>query len=587
MGNAISDGFFETESGSSGSVPGFYPAANYGATFNGATDDTAAINSAISVANAAGGGIVTGQGWSSTALVSQITLLPGVVLYNMSLKLAVNANSSLVQTSAGNHVGTGISYCLLDGNGANQSSPAASGVIQFNTWLSADQVFVENSRVINASYHGIFFGGEVTAYTNGSKSCRFNTVELHASVTNGYGIYGDFCPNFEIIGNTVNWNGHDAIEMGHAGTTFVNSCTLNATTSVTVASGGFPGVAVGPGSIVSGANIAAGTYVAGITSNTLTLSQAATGSGTETLGFSLPGNMRAIANQCTGGDINFPYSNDAVISGNYIDVTGQTLGCIGNDTFPANGVVIIGNRCFGASVSNATFAAVWITGDSGVIANNYIQTGNTTTYGVQGTTQVLTNGVVNGNEITTLPGITSTAAAVGTGGSASSLTIHGNTFSGSFAEGILVSCNQIDASDNVINLNSGATNALRTASSLSPNQIVFHDNLIVTPGNYSSVISFNTVTNVIARNNRGYNPVGLVSISVPSSGSAAAAATYDRWFYVTAGSSTCACAVVNAAGTGQTVTTIPASQYAPVYVPAGSTLTPTYSNAPTWTVQGL
>jgi parallel beta-helix repeat protein len=114
-------------------------------------------------------------------------------------------------------------------------------------------------------------------------------------------------------------------------------------------------------------------------------------------------------------------------------------------------------------------------------------------------------------------------------------------------------------------------------------------NLLVTAndftGNKTGATNFSGGT-VIARGNTGYNPVGLVTVSVPSSGSATTAAVYDQTFYITTGLSTCACSVTNAGGTGQTVATIPASGFGVVFVPAGSTLTPTYSSAPTWTVQG-
>lgn len=84
----------------------------------------------------------------------------------------------------------------------------------------------------------------------------------------------------------------------------------------------------------------------------------------------------------------------------------------------------------------------------------------------------------------------------------------------------------------------------------------------------------------------GYNPVGLVTVAVPASGTATVALPYDATFYVTASTSTVACAVTDASGTTQTVATIPASGFGAVFVPAGSTLTPTYTAAPTWTVQG-
>ena len=85
---------------------------------------------------------------------------------------------------------------------------------------------------------------------------------------------------------------------------------------------------------------------------------------------------------------------------------------------------------------------------------------------------------------------------------------------------------------------------------------------------------------------KGQNPVGLVTVAVPASGTAVPTTYYDRTLYITASTSTVAIAVTDAGGTPQTVATIPASGFAGVFVPAGSTLTPTYTAAPTWTVQG-
>lgn len=99
-------------------------------------------------------------------------------------------------------------------------------------------------------------------------------------------------------------------------------------------------------------------------------------------------------------------------------------------------------------------------------------------------------------------------------------------------------------------------------------------------------ITDNSAGGLKLRNNGGINPVGLVTVTVPASGTAVAAASYDRTFYITAGTSTCACAVTDVGGTSQTVATIPSSGFGAVFVPAGSTLTPTYTSAPTWTVQG-
>lgn len=117
-----------------------------------------------------------------------------------------------------------------------------------------------------------------------------------------------------------------------------------------------------------------------------------------------------------------------------------------------------------------------------------------------------------------------------------------------------------------------------------------HDNIIplISGGSIFSNSNFGigSLEQCFVNGNRGYNPVGSVAASVPASGTATTALPYDATFYITASTSTVACAVTDASGTSQTVATIPASGFAGVFVPAGSTLTPTYTAAPTWTVQG-
>lgn len=82
--------------------------------------------------------------------------------------------------------------------------------------------------------------------------------------------------------------------------------------------------------------------------------------------------------------------------------------------------------------------------------------------------------------------------------------------------------------------------------------------------------------------NRSYNPFGSQSVSVPASGVATNGAPFERYFTITASASgSCTVVVTNAA-----TVTIPASAVVTLYVPPGATVTPTYSNAPTWTVFG-
>ena len=96
-------------------------------------------------------------------------------------------------------------------------------------------------------------------------------------------------------------------------------------------------------------------------------------------------------------------------------------------------------------------------------------------------------------------------------------------------------------------------------------------------------------TNVITiRGSPGYNPVGSIAQAIPASGTVVAPAPYDQYLYITASTSTVAVNITNAAGTSQTVATIPASAYASVFIPGGSSWSLTYTTAPTaLTAQGL
>ena len=78
----------------------------------------------------------------------------------------------------------------------------------------------------------------------------------------------------------------------------------------------------------------------------------------------------------------------------------------------------------------------------------------------------------------------------------------------------------------------------------------------------------------------GYNPVGPVVVAVPATTVATAALPYDATFYITQ-----ATAASSVAVQGQSIA-IPIGGPTAVRVPAGETLTPTYTTAPTWVVMG-
>jgi Pectate lyase superfamily protein len=80
----------------------------------------------------------------------------------------------------------------------------------------------------------------------------------------------------------------------------------------------------------------------------------------------------------------------------------------------------------------------------------------------------------------------------------------------------------------------------------------------------------------------GFNPVGVVVVAVPGSGTPIAVAPYDRYFYVTAAALGCTITT-----SGGPAVVIPAGALATIFVPAAQYFTPTYTNAPTWTVEGV
>lgn len=81
----------------------------------------------------------------------------------------------------------------------------------------------------------------------------------------------------------------------------ITGVTLNGTTSITVASGGFPGVTNQMAAY--GTNIPGNTKVTNVSGNTVTLNNAATGSGTETVTFTPTAYKDSLANTHSGGSL--------------------------------------------------------------------------------------------------------------------------------------------------------------------------------------------------------------------------------------------------------------------------------------------
>lgn len=137
-------------------------------------------------------------------------------------------------------------------------------------------------------------------------------------------------------------------------------------------------------------------------------------------------------------------------------------------------------------------------------------------------------------------------------------------------------CNFVTAShtSDYVNLDSNALGS-----------VVFSGCHFIPAGGAPSVGAYNLNGTAITTFQKceGINPAGTQVVAVPASGTAVAAAPFDRVFYATANA---AGATTIAVSGGPTVT-LPLSACVPIFNPAGTTLTPTYVNAPTWVVEGF
>ena len=275
--------------------------------------------------------------------------------------------------------------------------------------------------------------------------------------------------------------------------------------------------------------------------------------------------------RCFAVDNDIPAGNNGIELSYYGGATAQNKGgynqITGNriDGVTGNGVGMIGpNPC-----SNACYGGDQITGNQ---IRNPNASGGTTWNPGTGTSPYSGVNILQGYKVKVRGNTIIDDRAThlmnyaislggGSGGGTNGVEVAGNTCAGSTYQG--------GGSPGEINLN----NATSVASYI-------HDNDLPTG------IQGTADTTTVIRNNVGYNPVGSVTVAVPASGTAVSAAVYDRTFYVSTVSGTTACSM--AVQNGPTVTFVGSvAQVVPVRVPAGQTLTPTYTGtAPTWVVEG-
>lgn len=254
------------------------------------------------------------------------------------------------------------------------------------------------------------------------------------------------------------------------------------------------------------------------------------------------------------------------------------LGETGVTTPPMQTIKIANNVI--RQTGNSTEGAITVLGESALpavgvdISHNTVDPNNTALQACI-YVQYADFSVVAGNECIATAANTITGITVNT---VRRSTVTGNTVVGPATSGTGNGISFASSSQVVIEGNSitSMTNSLfagETAACLVANNLLFNAQ--------GANIQGTPLATSVYRGNIGYNPVGTVSVTVPATTVAVAAIQYDRDFYVTAGA-TCAMAIQS----GPTVT-IPSGGFGLVRVPAGKTVTPTYTSAPTWVVEGL
>lgn len=165
----------------------------YGATGDGVTDDTTAINAAITAAHAAGGGVVYLP--EGTYVTAGVTLKSNVVLrgdgYSSTVKLKAATTSDVIKTNgtSGAPISfAGVEHLTVDGNKSGQSNGV--DLQQYGVNLnSANDCWVDRVWVKNVQRSGMYLSGSRNSVTN----CHLSDIGKVGAASSIIGRSGIVC----------------------------------------------------------------------------------------------------------------------------------------------------------------------------------------------------------------------------------------------------------------------------------------------------------------------------------------------------------------------------------------------------------